>query len=89
MLLGIDPGLATTGFAVLNCAQRKLKLLDCGIITTSPHESLAARLKELDNSLHEIIISYSIKHAAVEKLYFNKNIKTCLLVAHCRGVILN
>ena len=99
MFLGIDPGFATTGFAVIEVDGEKLsrftstaneiRLQVCGTIKTLPAVPFPDRLLEIEKNLEEILASYDIEQAAVEKIYFAKNKKTAMDVAHARGVMLS
>lgn len=87
-ILGIDPGIATIGFSVLDTDRGKQNLLCCGVITTPAATSLSSRLERIYSDLKELIESYSPEAMAVEELFFNTNITTGISVAHGRGVIL-
>lgn len=84
IILGIDPGLATTGFAVLNEA---LKIFIFGIIKTK-NKNMAIRLLEIKRGLQKIIKKYKPDLAAVEEIFFYKNLKTAIAVSEARGAIL-
>ena len=90
IILGIDPGTATTGFGVLKTESKKVKLkvLDYGCIITSPDSSPGDRLKKINNELNKLIKKYRPKIMAVESLYFFKNLKTAMPVSQAKGVIL-
>ncbi len=88
IILGIDPGIERMGFAVLEVVKGKTVLRDCGCVKTSKDLTLAQRLKELAGDLEEIIKTWKPNTAAVEELFFSKNVKTAITVAHARGVIL-
>ena len=87
MILGIDPGFAITGFAVLK-NKTSLLLQECGIIKTSAKDDFPKRLFDIENNLQEMITHYSFSSAAVESLFFYDNKKTAIHVAHARGIIL-
>ena len=88
VILGIDPGLERMGFAILEVVKGKTLLRDCGCVKTSKDLTLEERLKELAKDLDEILTTWKPQAAAVEELFFSKNTKTALAVAHARGVIL-
>ena len=88
IILGIDPGTATTGYGVIEKTKNNLRYLDCGVIKTEPNLSDAERLRVLQNQLNQIIKKYSPDILAVERLYFFKNSKTIITVAQAKGVIL-
>ena len=87
-ILGIDPGLADTGYGIIEIQSQKIKMLACGSIKTSAKDSFIDRLNQLHQNLLTIIKKYKPNHAAVEELFFCKNVKTALLVGQARGVIL-
>lgn len=87
-ILGIDPGIATIGFGVVDSANNKHKLIKCGVITTPAHTPLSARLEQIYSDMRDIIDIFKPEAVAVEELFFNTNITTGIAVAHGRGVIL-
>ncbi len=88
IIIGIDPGTATTGYGVIKKTKRKLNCLDYGIIQTTPSFSPEARLKKIHLELSKLLNKYKPKILVVEKLYFFKNIKTAIPVSEAKGVIL-
>lgn len=88
IILGIDPGLATLGYGLIESAKGKNTVIDYGVITSPKNESLPVRLNIIEESLKKLIEKYKPDEAAVEELFFAKNVKTALAVAHARGVIL-
>ena len=87
IIIGIDPGTAITGFSILEVKNRKIKLLDFGYIRTHKDLKTAERLNNIAIDIEEILKKWKPDKAAVEKLFFNKNIKTAISVAEARGVI--
>ncbi|MFA5013295.1 MAG: crossover junction endodeoxyribonuclease RuvC [Candidatus Paceibacterota bacterium] len=90
IILGIDPGTATTGIGVIESkqSQKQLNCLYYGVITTPANIIMAERLMLLNNELNGIIKEYAPDIAAVESLYFFKNAKTVMAVSQARGVAL-
>ncbi|MCL2031324.1 MAG: crossover junction endodeoxyribonuclease RuvC, partial [Oscillospiraceae bacterium] len=87
--LGIDPGLATVGFGLLEShGGGRLQHLRHGAVTTRAHEKLEDRLRVIYEDIAELIETFRPGHIAIEELYFGKNVTTGLPVAHARGVIL-
>lgn len=89
IILGLDPGLATMGFGVVE----KLKndgtvAVDYGVVLTPKEESLPVRLAMLEEGVNKILQKYKPEEIAVEELFFSKNITTGIPVAHARGVML-
>ena len=85
-ILGIDPGIATIGFGVVDSDKNGHKLINCGVISTPAHTSLSSRLEQIYDD--EVIEQTKPECMSIEKLYFNTNITTGIAVAHGRGVIL-
>ena len=88
IILGIDPGLATTGYGLIKQDGSKINHIESGVISTPPHTPLTQRLKIISKTLTTIITLFSPKVVAVEELFFNNNAKTAMLVGQARGVIL-
>ncbi len=88
VILGIDPGLATTGFGVINSGKNQHNLVGYGRIQTKPDVPHAQRLKQIKSKLEKIITKYRPNAIAVEQLFFYNNAKTAFAVGEARGVIL-
>ncbi len=88
VILGIDPGIADTGFGVIKEENGKIKCLVYGSIKTKAGLELTERLNTLNKELDKIIKRYKPRIIGVEDLFFCKNVKTALLVGHARGVVL-
>ena len=88
IILGIDPGTATTGWAILSQTERNLNPLGYGHISTEKFYSDDTRILELSQDLKKIINQYKPQEAAIESLFFFKNKKTVISVAQARGAIL-
>lgn len=95
IILGIDPGTASTGYGVIKKIKNaKLKTKNCfecvdyGLIKTTPVLSPGKRLQKLNNELSRLIKKYQPKLMVVESLYFFKNFKTAIPVSQATGVIL-
>jgi crossover junction endodeoxyribonuclease RuvC len=87
-ILGVDPGTATVGWAVLEEENDQIKKVGFGHIKTSPKKTDSDRLLEISLDLKEIIAKFKPQEAAVESLFFFKNKKTVMEVSQSRGVIL-
>src|SRR3990167_2627302 len=88
LILGIDPGLATTGYGVIENTGGNLRHVAHGCLLTPKNISFPQRLSLLQQDLTQLIKKYSPQQAAVEELFFYKNVKTALAVGHARGVIM-
>lgn len=87
-VLGIDPGLAIIGFSIVDSVRGKPKHVRHGVIRTPAEDSLERRLMTIYEDVAELIDAFKPEEAAIERLYFNKNVTTGIPVAHARGVIL-
>ena len=87
-ILGIDPGVATVGFGVIESDRGIQQMVQYGAITTSAGLPLATRLVQIAADLEQLITQFNPDEIAVEELFFSKNITTGIAVAHARGVIL-
>lgn len=87
-VLGIDPGIATTGFGIIDFGGNQPVAVDYGCILTEKHLTTSARLSELFDHLHTLIASHQPDVIVVEKLFFNTNTTTAMIVGQARGVVL-
>ena len=87
-ILGIDPGIATVGFGVVDSDRGRQKYITCGVITTPAGQTLSERLDQIYTDLEQLCEAFKPDAVAVEELFFNTNITTGIAVAHGRGVIL-
>lgn len=87
VILGIDPGIALTGYGIIQ-VKPVLKTLEYGVIETTPTMTLPQRLEKLYADLTEVIKRRQPTELAVEELFFNKNTRTALTVGQARGVII-
>ena len=87
-ILGIDPGVATIGFGLVEADRAGARLLQYGVITTPPGIPLSSRLYQISQDMTQLLEQFRPEEAAVEELFFSKNITTGIAVAHGRGVIL-
>ena len=88
VILGVDPGVATVGFGVIETAVSANKFITCGAITTPAHTKLSSRLDQIYHDMLELIDTFRPEAIAIEELFFNTNITTGIAVAHGRGVIM-
>ena len=86
-VLGIDPGLASTGWGIVDCAGGKLRYVGHGSITTVTGRPHAERLLSILESVSSLLDTYSPTESAVEILFFGKNVSSAIPVAEARGVI--
>ena len=87
VILGIDPGLACTGFGILEIEGNRQKHIEHGVISTEAGQPRGLRLTTIYNTLDGIIHRFKPTEAGLESLFFAKNTKTAFAVAEARGVI--
>ena len=85
IILGIDPGLRTTGFGVIEKHGSKLRYIASGTIKTGTEGALPPRLKVILNGVGEIVAAYQPACAAIEKVFVNVNPQSTLLLGQARG----
>jgi crossover junction endodeoxyribonuclease RuvC len=89
IVLGVDPGTATTGYGVVaRAGDGAVSLLECGVVRTEPNTPLAARLRVLFEGVGEVVERTEPDVVAVETAFYAKNARTALVLGHARGVIL-
>jgi len=87
-IIGIDPGFDRCGVAILEGGKSNQSLLFSTCITTSSKDAHEERLKVLGEEIAKVIKKWKPESLAIEKLFFNLNVRTALKVAEARGVIL-
>ncbi len=87
-VLGIDPGTAITGYAVVEETGSALQLITIGVVRTPAKTPLPQRLQQIYAGVREVVVSYQPERAAVEELFFSRNARTAMAVGHARGVTL-
>jgi crossover junction endodeoxyribonuclease RuvC len=89
LAIGIDPGTATTGYGlVAEDPDGSLRLVDYGVVATPAGLDMPRRLQLLYQKLSELLLLHRPETAAVEKLFFQRNVRTAISVAQGRGVAL-
>jgi crossover junction endodeoxyribonuclease RuvC len=87
IILGIDPGTASTGYGIIK-KSRTFKCLDYNVIHTTPDTEPGERLRLINNKLSKIIKKYNPSVLAIENVYFFRNQKTAIPVSQAKGAIL-
>jgi crossover junction endodeoxyribonuclease RuvC len=87
IILGIDPGTAITGYGVIRCLKKEIKLVKHGSIKTSNHHESPIRLNLIHNQMLGLIKNYKPQVLAIESLFFNTNAKSASAVGQAIGVI--
>lgn len=88
LVLGVDPGTAITGYGLVREEEGGLTLVDYGVITTPAGQPLPERLQTIYSGLADVARKHQPQQAAVEELFFSRNVRTALSVGHARGVAL-
>jgi crossover junction endodeoxyribonuclease RuvC len=87
LILGIDPGIGTTGYGLINeLPDASIEAVAYGVITTPPNSPMTSRLQEVYRSVAALVEKYHPDSAAIEKLLFGKNVTTAMAVGQARGV---
>lgn len=88
LVLGIDPGTATTGFGLVESKGNRLGVVDFGIISTPAAMIMPERLVLIHQGVNQLIQQHQPDMVAVEQIFYHRNAKTVITVAQSRGVIL-
>lgn len=88
LIMGVDPGIAITGYGIIEYLGNKFKVIDCGCIRTSAGLPMPERLLRIYDELDGILAHTRPDEFAIEELFFSKNARTALTVGHARGVSL-
>ena len=88
IVLGIDPGTASTGYGVVRASGSRLHALADGVIQTRPGSPLERRLADIHARVGELLESHRPQSMAIEELYFGANVRTAFAVGQARGVVL-
>ena len=87
-IMGIDPGIAVTGYGVVERRDGRLRAVAHGVVRTGAGDSQAVRLAALRAEVGELIDRHGPEAAAIERLFFNANVKTAMAVGQASGVVL-
>ena len=89
IVLGVDPGAATTGYGVVaRAGVGAVSLIECGVVRTDAHTPLPDRLRQIYDGLGEVLSRHPIDAMAVEGVFYAKNARTSIILGHARGAIL-
>jgi crossover junction endodeoxyribonuclease RuvC len=88
LVLGIDPGTASTGYGLVSAEGARLRAADRGVIATRPGVAPELRLAEIHGRVCELLDRHRPDALAIEELYFGANVQTAFAVGQARGVIL-
>lgn len=87
-VLGIDPGLSSMGYAILEQTSRRPRAIAAGAVRTSPSDPIERRLLELHTDLAAIIAQYRPAEVAIEQVFVNRNLQTATAVGRASGAII-
>lgn len=86
-ILGVDPGLSITGYGLIEARRKKFKLIEAGVIKTSPADAIEKRLEKLFAGLAELVDEFRPSVLVLEKLYSHyRHPTTAILMGHARGM---
>ena len=88
IILGIDPGLATMGYGVIETDGIRHKLIQYGALITQPRQAMPQRLRSIFTGVNQLMDMYNPAEVAVEELFFSKNVTTGIAVGMARGAAL-
>ena len=88
IILGVDPGVTITGYALLNVVDGSLSILDCGCIKTDRSMAFPLRLKKIYDGISYLIEQYRPQTLTLEEVFYAQNIQTALKMGHVRAVTL-
>ena len=85
IILGIDPGLGTMGYGVIEAQGDKRRVIQYGVISTRPREATPQRLRSIFKGVNQLLDIYQPDDVAFEELFFSKNVTTGMAVSAARG----
>lgn len=86
IILGIDPGLSTTGYGVIEIVSRKALCRGFGGIRNRDKSApLAERLQVVYEGIREVVATYAPEHCAIEDVFYHENVNTAIVMGHARG----
>lgn len=89
IILGVDPGTAVMGYGVLDAGPgARVRLVECGVVRTPARDPLPVRLRAIRDGMRELLDRHHPDAVAVEDVFYGKNLRTTVVLAHARGVIL-
>lgn len=87
VVIGIDPGVANTGFGIVESRGSALLALDGGVIRTESAQPLELRLALIADQIEDLLVKYSPDAMAIESIYFGKNVESAFSVGQARGAV--
>lgn len=89
IILGIDPGLASTGWGVVEFVSQHYRPVSYGVIVTKPEEKLTKRVSAIATQIGKIAETYGAEEVSIEEIFFTKNISSAISVAKVIGAIIH
>ena len=87
IILGIDPGLSNTGYGLIRYEKKKMELIDYGCILTYKKDTFSSRIKQIYYKIQELIEKHHPHEVAIEEIFFNKNVRSALIVSKVHGMV--
>ena len=86
IILGIDPGLSTTGYGVIEIIANRAHFRGGGGISSRAKDPLPIRLNAIYDGIREVVETYHPEYCAVEEVFYHENVNTAIVMGHARGV---
>lgn len=87
IILGIDPGIANTGYGLIRYEKKKIELIDYGCVLTYKKDTFSLRIKKIYYKIKELMEKYNLHEVAIEEIFFNKNVRSALTVSKVHGMV--
>ena len=87
IILGIDPGLSNTGYGLIRYEKKKIEVIDYGCILTHKKDTFSFRIKKIYYKIKELIEKHNPRDVAIEEIFFNKNVRSALIVSKVQGMV--
>ena len=87
-VLGVDPGVSRCGYGCVESARGQTRAIAVGVLTTPPSQPLPERLAALDADIRELLVDLRPDAVAVERLFFQANVRTAMSVGQASGLVL-
>lgn len=84
-VLGVDPGMASTGLAVIDQESGRFRLIHYSVLRSSPREALTVRLQRIHLGVRDVIEGHGVRNMAIERVYVGKNVRSALTLGHARA----
>ena len=85
VIIGIDPGLVKTGYGIVSIKNEKPELIDFGIISPNPNDTISNRIFTIFSDIEQLINTYSPSVFSIEDIFYSRNFKSAMLLGQARG----